>query len=151
MAKADNKYIKELYKFFDDIIFSSQSLQTDQDLTQDHDSSDIEDAMRILDDSDDMEDVNAAPSNDEAPRDAGINDTDVLNNGATFTGLLVGVVVIVGALTFLPALALGPIVEHFLSLETCLDLELTLAHLRSLYQWGGTYASSRRLNDGHGL
>jgi K+-transporting ATPase ATPase A chain len=35
-------------------------------------------------------------------------------NGATFTILLTGVVVIVGALTFLPALALGPIVEHFL-------------------------------------
>jgi K+-transporting ATPase ATPase A chain len=35
-------------------------------------------------------------------------------NGATFTVLLVGVVLIVGALTFLPALALGPIVEHFL-------------------------------------
>jgi K+-transporting ATPase ATPase A chain len=35
-------------------------------------------------------------------------------NGATFTVLLTGVVVIVGALTFLPALALGPIVEHFL-------------------------------------
>ncbi len=31
-----------------------------------------------------------------------------------FTGLLVGVVLIVGALTFFPALALGPIVEHFL-------------------------------------
>jgi K+-transporting ATPase ATPase A chain len=31
-----------------------------------------------------------------------------------FTGLLVGVVVIVGALTFLPALALGPIVEHLM-------------------------------------
>ena len=31
-----------------------------------------------------------------------------------FAALLVGVVVIVGALTFLPALALGPIVEHFL-------------------------------------
>jgi K+-transporting ATPase ATPase A chain len=35
-------------------------------------------------------------------------------NGATFTLLLVGVVVIVGALTFLPALALGPVVEHYL-------------------------------------
>lgn len=35
-------------------------------------------------------------------------------NGATFTVLLIGVVVIVGALTFLPALALGPVVEHFL-------------------------------------
>ena len=28
--------------------------------------------------------------------------------------MLIGTVVIVGALTFLPALALGPIVEHFL-------------------------------------
>ena len=35
-------------------------------------------------------------------------------NGATFAALLVGVVVIVGALTFLPALALGPVVEHFM-------------------------------------
>lgn len=34
-------------------------------------------------------------------------------NGPLFAGLLVGVVLIVGALTFLPALALGPIVEHF--------------------------------------
>jgi len=31
-----------------------------------------------------------------------------------FVGLLVGTVIIVGALTFIPALALGPIVEHFL-------------------------------------
>jgi K+-transporting ATPase ATPase A chain len=29
-----------------------------------------------------------------------------------FAGLLIGVVVIIGALTFLPGLALGPIVEH---------------------------------------
>jgi K+-transporting ATPase ATPase A chain len=35
-------------------------------------------------------------------------------HGALFVGLLVGTVVIVGALTFFPALALGPIVEHFL-------------------------------------
>lgn len=35
-------------------------------------------------------------------------------SGITFTLLLVGTVVIIGALTFLPALALGPIVEHFL-------------------------------------
>jgi K+-transporting ATPase ATPase A chain len=34
--------------------------------------------------------------------------------GFTFIFVLVGTVVIVGALTFLPALALGPIVEHFL-------------------------------------
>jgi K+-transporting ATPase ATPase A chain len=31
-----------------------------------------------------------------------------------FTGLLVGVILIVGALTFFPALSLGPIVEHFI-------------------------------------
>jgi K+-transporting ATPase ATPase A chain len=31
----------------------------------------------------------------------------------TFTALLIGVVVIVGALTYIPGLALGPIVEHF--------------------------------------
>ena len=31
-----------------------------------------------------------------------------------FSGLLVGVIVIVGALTFFPVLSLGPIVEHFL-------------------------------------
>jgi len=36
-------------------------------------------------------------------------------NGPLFAGLLVGVVVIVGALTFFPALSLGPIVEHFLA------------------------------------
>jgi K+-transporting ATPase ATPase A chain len=34
--------------------------------------------------------------------------------GPTFIGLLIGTVVIVGALTFVPALSLGPIVEHFL-------------------------------------
>jgi K+-transporting ATPase ATPase A chain len=34
--------------------------------------------------------------------------------GLTFTLILVGTVLIVGALTFLPALALGPVVEHFL-------------------------------------
>ena len=31
-----------------------------------------------------------------------------------FVALLIGVVIMVGALTFLPALALGPIVEHLL-------------------------------------
>jgi len=38
-------------------------------------------------------------------------------HGALFAGLLVGTVVIVGALTFFPALSLGPIVEHFLLRE----------------------------------
>ncbi len=32
--------------------------------------------------------------------------------GALFVGLLVGTVLLVGALTFLPALALGPVIEH---------------------------------------
>ena len=35
-------------------------------------------------------------------------------NGPLFVGLLTGVVLIVGALTYFPALALGPIVEHLL-------------------------------------
>lgn len=43
-----------------------------------------------------------------APASAGTFPTD----SATFSLLLVGVVLIVGALTFFPALALGPIVEH---------------------------------------
>jgi K+-transporting ATPase ATPase A chain len=34
--------------------------------------------------------------------------------GFTFMALLIGTVLLVGALTFLPALAMGPIVEHFL-------------------------------------
>jgi K+-transporting ATPase ATPase A chain len=38
-------------------------------------------------------------------------------HGPLFVGLLIGTVVIVGALTFAPALALGPVVEHFLMHE----------------------------------
>ena len=36
-------------------------------------------------------------------------------DGPLFTALLVGVVLIVGALTFFPVLCLGPLVEHFLA------------------------------------
>jgi K+-transporting ATPase ATPase A chain len=36
-------------------------------------------------------------------------------HGTLFTGLLVAVVLVVGALTFFPALSLGPLVEHFLA------------------------------------
>lgn len=43
------------------------------------------------------------------PASAGTFPTD----GGLFVGLLVGVVLVVGGLTFLPSLALGPIVEHF--------------------------------------
>ncbi|HBW7017012.1 TPA: potassium-transporting ATPase subunit KdpA, partial [Klebsiella pneumoniae] len=32
---------------------------------------------------------------------------------ALFIGLLIGTVLLVGALTFIPALALGPLAEHF--------------------------------------
>ncbi len=42
------------------------------------------------------------------PVTAGTFPTDTV----LFSGLLVGVIVIVGALTFFPALSLGPIVEH---------------------------------------
>jgi K+-transporting ATPase ATPase A chain len=38
-------------------------------------------------------------------------------SGALFAGLLVAVIVIVGALTYFPALALGPVVEHFQALR----------------------------------
>jgi K+-transporting ATPase ATPase A chain len=37
-------------------------------------------------------------------------------NGPIFVVLLMGVIVIVGALTFFPVLSLGPIVEHFAAL-----------------------------------
>ena len=42
------------------------------------------------------------------PPSAGTLPTD----GGLFVGLLIGVIIIVGGLTFFPALALGPIVEH---------------------------------------
>ncbi len=38
-------------------------------------------------------------------------------NGWLFSGLLIAVIVVVGALTYFPALTLGPIVEHFLALQ----------------------------------
>jgi potassium-transporting ATPase potassium-binding subunit len=43
------------------------------------------------------------------PMSAGTFPTD----GGMFVGLVVGVILIIGGLTFFPALALGPIVEHF--------------------------------------
>jgi K+-transporting ATPase ATPase A chain len=38
-------------------------------------------------------------------------------SGGTFLILLLGTVLLIGALNFLPALALGPVVEHFLNLQ----------------------------------
>jgi len=37
--------------------------------------------------------------------------------GATFLALLLGIILLIGALNFLPALTLGPVVEHFLTLQ----------------------------------
>ena len=46
--------------------------------------------------------------------------------GGLFVGLVVGVILIVGGLTFFPALALGPIVEHFaMTAGTLFSVELT--------------------------
>jgi len=36
-------------------------------------------------------------------------------HGLLFSGLLVSVILIVGALTFFPALSLGPVAEHFVA------------------------------------
>ena len=46
-------------------------------------------------------------------RKAAISAGTFPTHGGLFVGLLVGAVLIVGGLTFLPALALGPIAEHF--------------------------------------
>ena len=43
-----------------------------------------------------------------APPSVGTFPTD----GPLFIGLLIGVIIIIGGLTFMPALSLGPIVEH---------------------------------------
>ncbi len=48
-------------------------------------------------------------------------------HGALFVGLLVGVVVVIGALTFFPALSLGPLVEHFMMHEGKLFSSLRLS------------------------
>jgi K+-transporting ATPase ATPase A chain len=58
----------------------------------------------------------ALAKKNSVPASAGTFPTDT----ATFAALLVGVVVIVGALTYFPGLALGPIAEHFemLALKT---------------------------------
>jgi potassium-transporting ATPase potassium-binding subunit len=50
------------------------------------------------------------------PRSAGTLPTD----GALFVAFLLGVIVIVGGLTYLPALALGPIIEHLQLLQGAL-------------------------------
>jgi K+-transporting ATPase ATPase A chain len=56
----------------------------------------------------------AAAGSLAAKKAAPVTSGTLPTHGGLFVGLLVGTVVIVGALTFFPALALGPIVEHFL-------------------------------------
>src|SRR5207249_2980391 len=53
-------------------------------------------------------------------------------HGPLFVGLLVGTVIVVGALTFFPALSLGPILEHFLML----DGKVVMTVLSPLPVWG---------------
>jgi len=43
-----------------------------------------------------------------------VSDGTMPTHGVTFVSLLIGTVLLVGALTFVPALALGPIVEHLM-------------------------------------
>ncbi len=52
-----------------------------------------------------------------AKRKLAVTSGTLPTHGPLFVALLVGTVVIVGALTFFPALALSPIVEHFLMLQ----------------------------------
>ena len=49
-----------------------------------------------------------------AKRKIPVTDGTLPTHGPLFVGLLIGTVIIVGALTYFPALSLGPIVEHFL-------------------------------------
>lgn len=58
--------------------------------------------------------VLAIASSMAAKKTAAANAGTFETTGPLFSGLLMGVVLIIGALTFFPALALGPIVEHFL-------------------------------------
>jgi potassium-transporting ATPase potassium-binding subunit len=53
-----------------------------------------------------------------AKKQADLSDGSFPVSGVLFTVLLVGTILIVGALTFFPALAMGPILEHFLMLNS---------------------------------
>jgi K+-transporting ATPase ATPase A chain len=53
-----------------------------------------------------------------AKKQAVLSDGSFPVSGVLFTVLLVGTILIVGALTFFPALAMGPILEHFLMLNS---------------------------------
>ena len=81
-------------------------------------------------------------------------------HGPLFVGLLVGVILIIGGLTFFPALALGPIVEHFAMLAkidvlTKFISELTSMETSKLAQadagLGPARSQDRRAGDRRGL
>src|SRR5262249_55675941 len=61
-------------------------------------------------------------------------------HGPLFVGLLVATVIVVGALTFFPALSLGPIVEHFLMHEG----KLVATIVTSFPVWSQAMASPAR-------
>ena len=62
-------------------------------------------------------------------------------HGGLFVGLLVGVILIVGGLTFFPALALGPIVEHLaMTRRHPVLIELTRSHVH-----GNLHTSRKRM------
>jgi K+-transporting ATPase ATPase A chain len=56
----------------------------------------------------------AVAGNLASKRKVAVTSGTLPTHGPLFVGLLVGTVIIVGALTFFPALSLGPIVEHYL-------------------------------------
>ena len=54
--------------------------------------------------------------NMEKKRTVAVSEGTLSTDNAMFVGLLIGIILIVGALSFLPALALGPIADYFSSL-----------------------------------
>ena len=67
-------------------------------------------------------------------------------HGGTFFILLIGTVLLIGALNFVPALTLGPVVEHFLMQGGKLFLRSTSmkAQSRSLFDWNIVRSGHRR-------
>eukprot|EP01035_Chromulina_nebulosa_P011595 gene11595-15488_t len=65
----------------------------------------------------------------KSPASAGTFPTD----GPLFVGLLIGIILILGGLQFLPALVLGPIVEHFAMLAGLLDPSILFPAIRDAF------------------
>ena len=66
------------------------------------------------------------------PQSAGTLRTD----GPLFVGLLIAVIVVVGALSFFPALALGPIVEHLVMVRVMDESAPILSEAEHLHPGG---------------